>query len=71
MKIIVSNNIRIQKPDEVIRNYAEEQLIIPNPDYLKNQRLGYSNYKIQRYLVFYEIDGNDLILPFRMLKRFI
>lgn len=67
MKIIVSNNIRIQDPDEKIKNYAENNLVMINPDYLRNERLGYSNYKTHKYLVFYEIDGNELILPFGCL----
>ena len=67
MKIIVSNNIRVQEPDELIKNYAEKTLVIPNPDYLRNERLGYSNYKTSRFLVFYEINGNELILPFGCL----
>lgn len=67
MKVIVSNNIRVQGPDEKVKSYAEERLVIPNPDYERNKRLGYSNYKTPMYLVFYEIDGNDLILPFGCL----
>lgn len=68
MKIIVSNNIRVIDPDESIKTYAEEQLVIPNPDYIKNQRLGYSNYSTPRNLVYYEINGNELILPFGCLR---
>ena len=62
MKIIVSNNIRIQEPDRRIKDYAEENLVMENPEYIRNQRLGYSNYKTSQYLVFYEINGNELIL---------
>lgn len=68
MKIVVSNNIRVQEPDEKIKDYVEKELVIPNPDYLRNERLGYSNYKTSRYLVFYEINGNELILPFGCLS---
>lgn len=68
MKIIVANNIRVQDPDETIKTYAEEQLIIPNPDFIKNQRLGYSNYTTPRNLVYYEINGNELVLPFGCLR---
>lgn len=67
MKIIVSNNIRVQEPDKRIKDYAEKQLVLPNPDYLRNERLGYSNYKTPRFLVFYEINGNEVILPFGCL----
>lgn len=68
MKIIVSNTIRVVDPDERIKNYAEVNLVIKNPDYERNERLGYSNYKTQKHLVFYEINGNELILPFGCLK---
>lgn len=67
MKIIVSNNIRIQEPDEKIKNYAETNLVMLNPDYARNKRLGYSNYKTPQYLVFYEINRDELILPFGCL----
>lgn len=68
MKIIVSNNIRVQEPDEKIKNYAEEKLVIKNPDYIRNERLGYSNWKTPRNLTFYEINGNELIMPFGCLS---
>lgn len=67
MKIIVSNNIRILNPDKKIQDYAETNLVMQNPDYIRNERLGYSNYKTPRFLVFYEINGNELILPFGCL----
>lgn len=67
MEIIVSNNIRIQKPDEKIKDYAEKNLVIQNPDFVRNERLGFSNYKTPRFLVYYEINGNELILPFGCL----
>lgn len=67
MKIIVSNNIRIENPDEKIKDYVEDNLVMINPDYIRNARLGYSNYKTHKYLVFYEINGNELILPFGCL----
>ena len=40
MRIIVSNTIRIIEPDTLIKNYAEEKLVISNPDYERNKRLG-------------------------------
>lgn len=52
MRVIVSNNIRIQGPDDKIKDYAEKNLVITNPDYIRNERLGYSNYKTDRFLVF-------------------
>lgn len=69
MRIIVSNNIRIIDPDDNVKNWSEKNLVIKNPDFKRNIRLGYSNYKTPRNLVFYKIDGNDLILPFGSLSE--
>lgn len=68
MKIIVSNNIKICQPDEKIKEYAETYLVINNPDYSRNKRLGYSNWKTPKKLVYYEINGDELILPFGCLN---
>ena len=67
MKIIVSNAIRIVNPDKQIKDYAEANLVIVNPDYVRNERLGYSNYRTPKHLVFYEVNGDELILPFGCL----
>lgn len=64
MKIIVSNYIRIQDADDSLKDYVESNLVIVNPDYIRNARMGFSNYKTSQYLIFYEIDGDDYILPF-------
>lgn len=68
MKIIVSNQIRVQEPDERIKDYAEKTLVMVNPEYERNERLGYSNYQTARCLTFYEINGNELVLPFGVLN---
>lgn len=67
MKIIVSNNIRIVEPDEKIKDYAETNLVIKNPQYEQLQRLGKWTGNTPKYLAWYEIDGKDLILPFGVL----
>ncbi len=67
MRIIVSNNIRIENPDDKIKDYAEKKLVIQNPDFIRNERLGFSNYRTPRFLVYYEINANELILPFGCL----
>lgn len=68
MKIIVSNNIRIVEPDEKIKDYAETNLVIKNPQYEQLQRLGKWTGNTSQYLAWYEIDGKDLILPFGCLQ---
>lgn len=68
LKIIVSNNIRIVEPDEKIKDYAETNLVIKNPQYEQLQRLGKWTGNTPKYLAWYEIDGKDLILPFGCLQ---
>lgn len=67
MEIIVGNNIRIINPDEKIKDYAETNLVIKNPQYEQLQRLGKWTGNTPKYLAWYEIDGKDLILPFGIL----
>ena len=71
MKIIVDNVIRIVDgtKSSAIMKYCVSELQIKNPEYLQNQRLGFSVYKIPRTLSWYEIRGNDVIVPFGCLKK--
>ena len=68
IKIIVANNIRVINPDEKVKDYAETHLVIKNPQYEQLQRLGKWTGNIPRFLVWYVINGNELILPFGCLK---
>ena len=67
MKIIVSNNIRIKQPDEKIKEYAETNLVIENPDYIRLKRLNKWTGNTSKYLVWYQINEDELILPFGCL----
>lgn len=71
MKIIVDNTIRIINgiKNDSIMNYCISELQIKNPEYLQNQRLGFSVYKIPKTLSWYEIRGNDIVVPFGCLKK--
>lgn len=64
MKYIINNKIRIVNPTDKIKDYVEENLVIENPQYNQLKRLGKWTGKTPKYLVWYEIDGNDLIVPF-------
>ena len=69
MKIIIDNILRIQNPTKEILDYCKKELEIDNPQYLKNQILGYSVWKIPRKLRWFEKRGEDIILPFGCLKK--
>ena len=70
MKIIVDNTLRIIDGvnNKQLMQYCKEKLSIKNPEYLQNQRLGFSVYRIPKMLYWYETRGNDLILPFGCLR---
>lgn len=67
MKYIINNVIRIVNPTDEMKDYVEKNLVIKNPKYEQNERLGYSNWKTPRFLVWYQIDGGDIIVPFGFL----
>lgn len=68
IKVIVANNIRVINPDEKIKDYAETNLVIKNPQFEQLQRMGKWTGNTPRFLVWYVINGNELILPFGCLK---
>lgn len=70
MKIIVDNTLRIIDGvnNKKLMQYCKQNLSIKNPEYLQNQRLGFSVYRIPKMLYWYEKRGYDLILPFGCLK---
>lgn len=67
MKYIINNKIRIVNPTNEMKDYVEKNLVIKNPQYEQLQRLGKWTGNILRFLVWYEIDGNDIIVPFGFL----
>lgn len=71
MKVIVDNVLRIINgaKNKKLMKYCKENLSIKNPEYLQNQRLGFSVYRIPKMLYWYETRDNDLILPFGCLKH--
>lgn len=64
MKIFISNNIVIESPTPKILHYIKKTLIVDNPVWHKNKRLGYGTYNIPRDLHFYKRDGEKYIIPF-------
>ena len=69
MKLIISNNIRIQNPTTEIKEYCSKTLVLNNPDYIIAQRLGHYVGKMPQFLKLYSKDANDLILPFGALQN--
>lgn len=69
MEIIIDNILRIKDPSKEILQYCKKELEINNPQFIQSQRLGFSTYKIPRKLYWYEVRGNDIIMPFGCLRK--
>ena len=63
MKITISNELYIQDPLPELIHWTRENLVIPNPEYSKKQRMGLwiGNTEPQLYLFY--VDGDVLALP--------
>ena len=63
MKVTISNEIYIQNPPPELIHWTRENLVIPNPEYSKKQRMGLwvGNTEPQLYLFY--VDGDTLALP--------
>lgn len=74
MHIKISNEITITNPTKKILEYCEKELVVPNPEYFKEERMGLWNGNTPMELVLYVKDGKDVIVPvgsFRYIKALI
>jgi len=71
VKTIISNVIRIEDPTPEIREYAKTQLELPNPEYVKKERMGFWLGRTPKTLRLYEWHGGDLILPFGLVRELL
>lgn len=65
----VSNRIGIHDPTDAVKQWAKDHLNWPNPEYEKKERMGLWTGKTPKRLILYEWNGNDLILPFGVLRE--
>ena len=77
MKVTISNEITIQEPAQEIMDWCKRELVLPNPDYTKKERMGLWVGNTPRTLQLYKVNGNSVILPigafhyvFPMVKRY-
>ena len=68
MQVNVANVLTVTDPSEELRNWCRKNLIINNPEYAKKARMGFWTGNTPRTLALYEENGNQLILPFGVLK---
>jgi superfamily II DNA or RNA helicase len=63
MHIKFSNEITIQEPVKDILEWCKRELVLPNPDYTKKERMGLWTGNTPRKLQLYKTNGNSVILP--------
>lgn len=68
MKLTVGNTIRVENPTAEAVQWCKINLTVPNPEYVKKERMGFWVGKTPKTLCLYEVDGNTLVLPFGILK---
>lgn len=69
MKVAISNEIIIQEPVQEIMEWCKRELVLPNPDYTKKERMGLWTGNTPRTLQLYKTNGNSVILPIGALKH--
>ena len=68
MKVIISNEITITEATQEILDWCNENLVIPNPEYAKKERMGLWTGNTPRTLSLYKINGESVILPIGAFK---
>lgn len=77
MQVVISNEITIHEPVKEIMDWCKRELVLPNPDYAKKERMGLWTGNTPRTLQLYKTNGNSVIFPigafqyvFKMLKAY-
>lgn len=68
MEITIGQKIRIKDPDRSVTQWCRENLILPNPEYYKKERLGKWVGNTPSEIFLYETIRGDLYLPFGCLR---
>jgi len=67
MEITVGQKIVVREPDASIARWCRENLIVPNPEYYKRERMGKWTGNTPRDIFLYETIRGDLHIPFGCL----
>lgn len=74
MKVTISNEIYIRDPVPELIHWTRENLIIPNLEYAKKQRMGLWTGNMEPQLSLFYVDGDTLALPCgtgKQIRRFL
>lgn len=68
MRVVVGNQLRIEKPSEQLLTWCKKQLILPNPEYAKKVRMHFWVGNTPEKLYLFQWDGDTLVLPYGCLN---
>ena len=68
MKIAVSNTLTVTDPTKEMLMWCKRNLVISNPEYAKKARMGFWLGDTPKTLSLFEVRGNELVLPFGVLR---
>lgn len=71
MQITIGNTITIKNPNEAIKKWCKDNLILANPEYAKKLRMHFWLGNTPQTLSLYEVHGTDYILPFGCLRSIL
>lgn len=63
MKVMISNEIRVQEPPQSLVETVRKELTMPNPEYGKKQRMGLWTGNTEPQIYLYYVDGEILVIP--------
>ena len=63
MEVTISNEIIVKEPSAVLIQWARENLVFENPEYINRTRRGLWTGNTDRYLTMYKVVSEDLVLP--------
>ena len=68
MRIAVSNTLTVTDPTKEMLMWCKRNLVISNPEYAKKARMGFWLGDTPKTLSLFEVRGNELVLPFGVLR---
>lgn len=69
MELIISNELFIKEPSKELIQWARENLVFENPEYINRKRRGMWIGNTDRYIAVYKVSSGDLVLPCGVGKR--
>lgn len=67
MKVTISNEITITEPTQEILDWCKRELVLPNPEYAKKERMGLWVGNTPKKLLLYQLVSGNLVLPYGTL----